>query len=283
MSRRHCSSMPLRFVALIIFVASLCSAVCTSAKGQSAPQQQPPAQQQSPPPQATPPQQTQGQQQAPPPQAASQQSQQDQQAQQPPSLGDVARKYREEKAEREKNSSQPGVVYTNEGILPVGGANALGMGAAANAAQPGRDVAGRSGSASDPLTGYAGVVATLDSSMAKINALAAADRAALISAVLKENNVDFPGRKQWENRLMQSRDYYVAHARQLIDQMRELMAQAKALHDAEPNLSEDDPRVQSLMSKIREVTNAAQPLANDFKSVVELGQALAKQAQARGN
>ena len=75
-----------RSMTLLFIVASLCTSVGVSAQTQNPPPP-PPQAQQTPPPQPSPNPQTQAQSPTP-----------------PPSLGDVARKYREEKAEKEKNN-----------------------------------------------------------------------------------------------------------------------------------------------------------------------------------
>jgi hypothetical protein len=245
-----------RFILSLIILAGLCSA----ARGQN-----PPAQKSTPPP-ATPPQA------APPPATP----------QQPPSLGDVARKVREEKAAKEKSGAHPGTLYTNEGILPTGGANALGMGPAPNSTQlvgggSGRGGAGSGTSPEEALAGLENAQAKLDNALVIINSLAEVDRATMVNTILKENNSDFPGRAQWEERLMAGRDYYVRHGRQLILEMKQLLANAKALAISEPNVSENDPRVQMLMRKIREGYSDAQKTADDFKKLVEEGLSLAKQ------
>jgi hypothetical protein len=206
--------------------------------------------------------------------------QQNQQTQAPPSLGDVARKAREEKAAREKNGTEPKKVYSNEGVIPTGGMNPLGTEPIGNPAQPLSGGAGRggSGSGTSPAEGLASVEnadAKLDNALTIINSLAGVDRATMVSTILKGNNSNFPGRKQWEDRLMAGRDYYVVHGRQLILEMKRLLAEAKQLALTEPNLNENDPRLQTLMRKVKEGYADAQKTADDFKKLVEEGPLLA--------
>lgn len=247
----------------------------TPAQPQSA-QQAPPAQQASSQ-QTSPPQQP-----TPPPANSassttqqSQQGDQGQAAQQPASLADVARKYREEKAAKEKSGAPQGALYTNEGVIPRDGTNALGM---APAARPNQSVgsAGRGGAAAPPS--YDSMMASLDTAMTQMNTLAAADRATLVNAILKDNNVNFPGRDDWEARLMAGRDYYVAHGRQLNKGMRELLTQAEALHDSNPNLPDSDPRVMQLMNLVTRVTAEAKKAGDDFQNLMDEGRMKAKLA-----
>jgi hypothetical protein len=247
----------LQFTWAFIVLAGLSSA----AWGQGLPEQQPSAQQ-------------------------SQQGDQSQQAQQPASLADVARKYREEKAAKEKSGAPQGVVYTNEGVLPKGAGDAFGFWtppsgnpASGTGAKKG---AQRSISAED-MASLDKAEGKLDQAMQVLNSLAAVDRATLAYAVLEGNNADFPGRKQWEDRLMAGRDYYVSHGRQLIQMMSQSMAYAKSLATAEPDLTESDPRVQALMARMKALTTDSQKTGEDFKRLVEEGQALAKRYQARQN
>ena len=112
--------------------------------------------------------------------------------------------------------------------------------------------------------------------LAVINGLAEWDRATMVSTILKGNNTDFPGRKQWEDRLMTGKDYYVTHGRQLILEMKQLLAEAKQMALTEPNISENDPRVQSLMRRMAEGYQDSQKTAEDFKKLVEEGMSLAR-------
>ena len=269
-----------RYIVLGIFVASVCGSVCGLARGQNPPPQ-PPAQQSSS--QNSSSQQSSSQSSTAQQQAGQQQSQPGQQ-QQSLSLADAARKYREEKAEKEKNGSTPTKVYTNEGVLPNSGANALGIGPIPSTTHAigGGTGRGGQGSASSQAEGMASLEnaeAKLDTALNVIDALSVVDRETMVNTILKGDTADFPGRKQWEDRLMAGRDYYVVHGRQLIQGMKQLLANMKALALAEPNVSENDPRVLSFMRKVQAGYTDAQKTADDFKRLVEEGPALAKQAR----
>jgi len=248
----------MRIVGILLTAAV---SVCAAAQGQNQPTQQTPAQQAPPPSQQSATSSAQTQQQAAPP---------------APSLGDVARKYREEKAEKEKNGAPQGALYTNEGVIPKGGANALGIAPVAKPNQSVGGAAGRGGAGATPS--FDTMMASLDTAMAQMNELAALDRATLVGAILKDNNVDFPGRADWEARLMAGRDAYVARGRQLNQAMKELLTQANALHDANPNLKDDDPRVKQLMNMVTQVTADAKKTGDDFQNLMDEGRVKAKVA-----
>jgi hypothetical protein len=265
-----------RYLMAGIIVASVCASMCKSARGQNPPTQQPPTQQSG-----QQDQQTQQTQQVQPPQ-------QTQATQQPLSVADAARKYREEKAAKEKTAAPPTRVYTNEGVLPKPGANALGITPIPIPTQSAGSRAGRGGAAPGPETSQADAQASmekaeekLDKALEVINAVAAVDRATLVNAILKDNNIDFPERKQWEDRLMAGRDYYVMHGRQVIFGMKQLLVEARQLSETDPNMREDDPKLQSFMRRSKDGYNDAQKTAADFQHLMEEGQALAKQALER--
>jgi hypothetical protein len=253
-------------LAFIVF-AGLSSA----AWGQNPPAQQPPAQQATPPPANA--------------ASATQQSaqgEQSQQAQQPVSLADAARKYREEKAAKEKNGAPQGTLYTNEGVIPKSGTNVLGMAPVPRPNQSTGNAAGRGGAGKAPATGFEGTIASLDEAYAQITSLEKLDRATLVNAVLIDNNADFPGRAEWEARLMAGRDFYVSHGKDLNRGMKDLLLQAKALKDGDPEIKDDDPRVQSLMSMVTQVTAEAKKTGDDFQRLMDEGRARARQAKAPG-
>lgn len=79
------------------------------------------------------------------------------------------------------------------------------------------------------------------------------------------------------------RDLYVDRARKLNRAMKGLLIQVKALHDADPNLNDDDPRAAQLMNTVNEVIRDAQITGDEFQKLMDEGPALAKQYQARQN
>jgi hypothetical protein len=198
-------------------------------------------------------------------------------------MADVARKYREEKAAKEKNGDPQGTLYTNEGVIPKSGTNALGMAPAVRTNQSTGSAAGRGAAGKAPATGFESTIASLDDALAQINSLAALDRATLVNSVLKDNDVDFPGRADWEMRLMAGRDVYVSHGRELNRGMKQVLLQAKALEDSNPSIKDDDPRLQSLMDLVTRITAEAKRTSDDFQNLMDEGRARAKQAKLPGN
>ena len=75
-----------------------------------------------------------------------------------------------------------------------------------------------------------------------------------------------------------ARQGYVVHGKELIQSTKALMLDAKTLHDAQPNLPEDDPRVKSFTARLQAKMNEAQKMTADFKAVVDEGRDRAVQA-----
>jgi hypothetical protein len=184
-----------------------------------------------------------------------------------PSLGDVARQARKDK---EKNTTPPKTVVTDEN-LPSGhdlgglGINDLG------------DVSVSSGA--NPLeAGLAG----LKRAEIALNKLAPMDRATLARAVLEGNNTNFPNRANWENRLYSAKQTYVAHSRELIQEMRDLLANAQSLKaSGGEQVGPDDPRVQVLLRRTQEIVQDAVRTETAFRAIAMEGQDLAKQSASR--
>jgi hypothetical protein len=83
--------------------------------------------------------------------------------------------------------------------------------------------------------------------------------------------VDFPGRKAWENQMIAARQNYVVHGRELLQSAKQLVLDAKALHDAQGDLPPSDPRVKSFVSAMQMKMKQAEQMEADFKAVVEDG------------
>ena len=184
----------------------------------------------------------------------------------PPSLGDLARKYREEKAAQDKNQATTKNTFTNDGIASGKSGSLLGSGVS--------DVT------TNHSTGnaFADAMARMDDAAQKLDQLGTLDHANLFSLALQGVSVDFPGRKAWEDRLVAARQNYVVHGKELIRNTQSLLLEVKNLHDAQPNLPTTDPRVQSFVNKLKANMSAAENLEHDFQSVVEDGHARAMQA-----
>jgi len=185
----------------------------------------------------------------------------------PPSLGDVARKNREEKAAREKNNPSTKTTFTNDDLFSGKGGGLYGVGAAP------------SGSSAGPL-GYADAMASLNFALRALDMLDGIDSATLIKNATNGNTADFPGRREWEARLVSARRYYVDHGREMMNGLKSLMLEAKTLHDTQPDLPESDPRVQALEAKLKAANIEATKVANDFRTLIQEGRDKATQASA---
>jgi hypothetical protein len=179
----------------------------------------------------------------------------------PPSLGDLAKKYREEKAAQDKNQATPKNTFTNEGLVSGKSGSLLGSDVANVAANRG----------SEPATAFTKALANIDDAIQKLDALGAMDHDTLFKTATQGIIVDFPGRKDWENQMIVARQNYVVHGRELLQSTKALFMDAKALHDAQPNLPATDPRVTSFTTKIQAKMADAQRMEAEFKMVVDEG------------
>jgi hypothetical protein len=191
---------------------------------------------------------------------------------QQPSLGDVARQARKDKAAKSATPSK--AVITDETLPSSGGSGGGGLGLVdiGDSAVP---------NGSDPVAAaYAG----LNRGEAAMNKLAPMDRSTLAKLALGSNDVDFPGRRGWEEKLFSAKQAYVAHARDLIRETRDMLAKAQAMHDAQgPNekTSPDDPRVKEMMSRLQDIVREAVRTDSAFQAIVMEGQDLAMEGARR--
>ena len=184
-----------------------------------------------------------------------------------PSLGDVARQARKDK---EKNKAQAAKVITDDTLLSSKGLSGLALGDLGSA--PGSDQGGA----------MARALAGLEQAEGALNKLGPMDRATLAKAALLENDVDFPNRRSWEDRLYAAKEQYVSHGRELFREMRQILADAqslKASQDGQKKLSPDDPRAQQMLRRIQEIMEDAVRTDRAYQSVVVEGWDLAKQAR----
>jgi ElaB/YqjD/DUF883 family membrane-anchored ribosome-binding protein len=95
--------------------------------------------------------------------------------------------------------------------------------------------------------------------------------------VLEGNDVDFPGRRVWEEKMFIAKEHYVAHSRQLLDEMKDLMQNAQAMQGG--SATADGPQAQGLLSRAQSLLSDAQSTEAAFKSVMQEGIDQAKQAR----
>jgi hypothetical protein len=216
-----------------------------------------------------------------------------------PSVADAARQARQAKEakDKEKSATQPKKVLTNDDVASgtsgaaAGTAGLSGITVPSPAQVSSRESAlanGGDAGAASSASGFPGAAAAAggDDPMSKawagignaetaLDRMAPMDRTTLAKVVLEGNNVDFPGRAAWEERLYTAKQQYVAHSRQLIGQMKELMAGAQAAQ----NGANADP--QDLMSRAQRLLADATSTENSFKAVMQEGKDLALQASHR--
>jgi hypothetical protein len=185
---------------------------------------------------------------------------------QPQSLGEVARQARRDKAA--KNAAPAKTVITEDNVSAGGDLGGLGLGDLS--APP------SAGNANPLDAGRAG----LSRAELALNKLEPMDRVSLARAVLGNNNVDFPNRHNWEERLFAAKQLYIARSRVLIKAMRQLLAQAESMQaqsqDGNNKVSPNDPRVQALFQKSQQIVQAATQTEAEFQAVINEGQDLAK-------
>jgi hypothetical protein len=198
-------------------------------------------------------------------------------AQDQPSVADAARAARLNKEKSATSATQPKKVLTEDdmGSGKVGaGTASLGLG---NAVAPKSSSGAGGGNATEQA--WAGI----SRAEASLDKLAPLDRATLAKVVLEGNDVDFPNRAAWEQKLYMAKERYVAHSRQLLAEMTQLMQNAQGLKDSqgEPKVSADSPQAQQLMGQAQQLLSDAMTTEAAFKAVMQEGQDLAKQGSPR--
>ena len=186
----------------------------------------------------------------------------------PPSLGDVARKYREEKAAQDKNQATSKNTFTNDGLVSGKSGSLLGSDVT--------DAAGNRGANSASV--FANAIAKMDEGIRNLDALGAIDHDTLFKTATQGIVVDFPGRKAWESQMIAARQNYVVHGRELLVSTKALFMDAKALHDSQGDMSPNDPRVKSFIANVQMKMKEAGRMESDFKAVVEEGHERAMKA-----
>ena len=178
-----------------------------------------------------------------------------------PSLGDVARQVRSQ-----KSSAQPKTVITNDDLSPASAGSLFGRGEPAGP----KGLANPESNASPDSA-----LAAWESSVKYVQSL---DRAALVNLALQGASTDFPGRGNWESRLLTGRQVYVSHGQELIQRARQLQASAEELKSAHADAK--DPRVKELMANLGALVKEAFRADAEFRAIVLEGRDLARQTPA---
>ena len=192
---------------------------------------------------------------------AQDQSQDPAQPQPQPSLADVARQARKDK---EKNATKPKTVITDESMPSSKGVTGL---SDLGSSQGGVD----SGAMAKAL-------AKVEEAEAGLRKLESLDRATLAKALLLDNDVDFPNRRVWEDRLYAAKERYVSREGQLIAELKQIVGQIQSLQ-SQGKLDPKDPRTQQMKSRLVEIVQDAVRTEQDYRAVVMEGWDLAKQAK----
>ena len=125
---------------------------------------------------------------------------------------------------------------------------------------------------------YARLQAT-EASLERLEPLGKSDLAAI---VLPGNTADFPNRAQWEDKLYSAKETYIERSRKLLEAMSQVLANMEALQsNGQEKVSSNDPRVQSLIRKTKQIMQLAAQTEAAFQSVISEGQNLALQPAPR--
>src|SRR3954471_8045937 len=192
---------------------------------------------------------------------------------QPQSLGDVARQNRKDK---DKNAAPAKTVLNDDNF--ASGKSSSGTSASSSAAAAGLSgisapsAPGNSGDDSPMGKAWAGI----GNAEGALDKLVPLDRSALAHVVLENNDVDFPGRRAWEERMYVAKEHYVAHSRQLLEEMKDLMQNAQAMQSG--SAKTDSPQAQGMMGRAQSLLSDAQNTESAFKGVMQEGIDQAKQA-----
>ena len=196
------------------------------------------------------------------------------------SLGDLARQNRKDK---EKNTTPTKTVLTDDNFgsgSKSGSSATSGTSAAAaslnSLAAP--SVPSKAGSGDDSPMGkaYEGI----SNAEGSLDKLAPLDRATLGHVILEGNDVDFAGRRTWEDKAFVAKERYVARSRRLLDEMKEVMANAQTMRNGNGGeaVGADNPAARNLLARAQQLMAEAQSVEAEFKSVMQEGIDQAKAA-----
>ena len=107
------------------------------------------------------------------------------------------------------------------------------------------------------------------------------DRATLAKTVLRDNDIQFPNRRSWEDRLFAAKNHYVSHGRELIVELQQILGELQSLKQAQDGakLSSSDPRAQQMKQRLQQIVQDAAATEQSYRAIVLEGQDLAKQAK----
>ena len=194
---------------------------------------------------------------------------------QEPSLADAARQARQNK---DKNAAPTKRVFTDEDVAAAGHSDSSSSSVSGLSSSRSNSHSSSRANDSSPMgQAWAGI----DRAEGSLDQLAPLDRSSLAHVVLQENDVDFPGRRQWEDRLFVAKETYVAESRQLVDEMKSLMENAQSFQgsDGAAKGTGDNPQAQALVGRAQRLLAQAKTTEANFKAVMQEGVDQAKAAK----
>jgi len=185
-----------------------------------------------------------------------------------PSVADAARQARKDKGkEKDKTAASTKAVITEDNMISAAGGSGI---AAPSLAAP--DLSGKADATNDPWSKLRDTEVALDR-------LASLDRAQLAQLVLKGTE-DFPGRRDWEYKLFSAKLSYVARSRQLIEAMKQVLADMEFLQsENHGKIDASDPRAQELAGRAQQIVKLTTDTEKAFQGVMAEGQTVARQAK----
>jgi hypothetical protein len=213
-------------------------------------------------------------------QAAKSQAQTQASAQpQEPSLADAARQARQNK---DKNAAPTKKVFTDDDVLSThsDSSSMTGLGSGHSSSTGSGHSTSRASANADDKTPMGQAWAGIGRAEDSLDQLAPLDRASLARVVLEGNDVDFPGRRAWEERLYVAKETYVAQSRQLVDEMKSVMESAQSFKDSDGAAKggADSPQAQQLVARTQRLLQQAQATEANFKAAMQEGLDQAKLA-----
>jgi hypothetical protein len=201
--------------------------------------------------------------------------------QQEPSLADAARQARQNK---DKGAVPAKRVFTDEdmtsGHSDSNSSSVAGLsGGHSNSASAGGHTPSRANGHENDNTPMGQAWAGINRAEASLDQLAPLDRASLARVVLEGNDVDFPGRRAWEDRLYVAKETYVAESRQLVDEMKSVMENAQSFQSGgAAKGTAESPQAQELVGRAQRLLLQAKTTEANFKAVMQEGVDQAKLA-----
>jgi hypothetical protein len=189
-------------------------------------------------------------------------------AQDSPSLGDLARQ-----AQKNKTNTPAKKVLTTDDIS-TGSSSGSGLGSTGlgSVAAPAAPAASGTPSAPPSPQQATGQMEAL------INKIAALSRTELVQGALQGMDVDFPGRKEWEQRMVSAQQTYVARGRELLQRAEQIQASAESLKGIQdPN----DRRVRDFTNRMKALVQDGTSLDAAFQAVILEGRDLAGHAMSQ--